>query len=189
MICLAAHRTRHAGLTLLELLVVLAVIAILATIAAPNFQEMLKNNRVSSQTNEIIALLTFARSEAVRRSVPVTVNLSLAGTDSDAWVAEVLDPQTGNVLRRSAGRKRVQLESSDTQLTFNSRGYLAGYFKDTGNGGELKLDPDEWNPEGADLCLKHVNPSASGRQHRIMHILPSGQINTNSTVWNDCPPS
>jgi len=177
----ARLRRRHVGFTLLELLVVLAVIAILATIAAPNFQEMLKNNRVSSQTNELIALLIFARSEAVRRSIPIIVNIDLSLEESDRWVAEILEPQDGTVLRRT-GNTRVKLESPDAELktftlTFNSRGYLGD-----------STDPDEWNVGGAYLCLKHVNPSTSGRQHRVMHILPSGQIDVESNTWSQCPP-
>lgn len=61
------------GFTLVELLVVVALIAIIAGFAIPQFGRMLDSNRVVSQTNSVVGLLNFARSEAVRRGARITV--------------------------------------------------------------------------------------------------------------------
>lgn len=44
------------GFTLIELLVTLAVAAILLTVAVPNFQMFVVNNRMASQANDIITV-------------------------------------------------------------------------------------------------------------------------------------
>lgn len=59
------------GFTLIELIVVVALVAIGATIAVPSLQSLIRNNRVTAQTNEFIGALSFARSEAVKRGAYV----------------------------------------------------------------------------------------------------------------------
>jgi len=164
------------GVTLLELMTVIAIVAILATIAVPNFQVQLKNNRVASLNNELVALLTFARSEAVRRSVPVTVQLNIeSATD---WNLMVLNPETGDEARQTSNNRiEMTTDSTEQLLVFNSRGYLA---LEAGS-------PDDWNPTGVHLCFKHVS-AANERQQRVMHILPTGQINVETKTWAVCPP-
>lgn len=61
------------GFTLIELIVTIAVAAILLGVAVPSFQETIKNNRMAANVNEFIAALNLARSEAIKRGVPVTV--------------------------------------------------------------------------------------------------------------------
>jgi prepilin-type N-terminal cleavage/methylation domain-containing protein len=39
------------GVTMVELIVTISIIAILATLATPNIQDVLRNNRVTSQNN------------------------------------------------------------------------------------------------------------------------------------------
>jgi type IV fimbrial biogenesis protein FimT len=68
------------GLTLVELLIVLAIAAILAQLALPEFSDIMKNNRATARINELQTSLTFARTEAVKRNVPVTLCKSTNGT-------------------------------------------------------------------------------------------------------------
>ena len=87
------------GFTLIELILTLAVVAILATVAVPGFQVLIKNNRISSQTNELLAALRLVRSEAIKRAAVVSLckrNKAGAACDAaaswrDGWLAFVND--------------------------------------------------------------------------------------------------
>lgn len=54
-------------------MVIVAIVAILATITAPSFSRFLTNSRVTSATNDLVAALHLARSEAVTRNTPVSL--------------------------------------------------------------------------------------------------------------------
>lgn len=76
------------GFTLVELLVTLSVATILVTMAVPSFSEFVKNNRMITQTNELVTTLNMARSEAVRRGTQITLCKSATGsscTTSGGW--------------------------------------------------------------------------------------------------------
>lgn len=79
------------GFTLIELLVTVSVAAVLMAIAVPSFRDMAIRNQLTSYTNDIIASINFARSEAVRRGVPVAICKSndgetCSGNWDDGWI-------------------------------------------------------------------------------------------------------
>lgn len=61
------------GFTLVELMIVLALAAILLTVGVPSFSNMIQNNRIVTQTNGFVSSLHLARSEAVKRGIPVAI--------------------------------------------------------------------------------------------------------------------
>ncbi len=81
----------HSGVTLVELLVVLAVFAILLGFGVPSFRATIETNRIATVSNDLVAALHFARSEAVRRGEDVTLcssndQSSCSGAWVDGWV-------------------------------------------------------------------------------------------------------
>src|SRR5512135_3440893 len=61
------------GFTLVELLVVLAVGSILLAIAIPGYAFLVNASRLAAVTNDLVAALQLARSEAVKQGTRVTV--------------------------------------------------------------------------------------------------------------------
>jgi type IV fimbrial biogenesis protein FimT len=61
------------GFSLIELIVTLLVVSILAFVAVPSIKNILKDHRLSGYTNDLVADLNHARSDAVKRATPVTI--------------------------------------------------------------------------------------------------------------------
>jgi len=60
------------GVTLIELLVALSVAAIVLTLGIPAFTDFLASNRMTAAANDVVSAMHLARSEAIKRRVPVT---------------------------------------------------------------------------------------------------------------------
>jgi type IV fimbrial biogenesis protein FimT len=57
----------------------IAVLAILLAVGTPSFVSIIRNNRITAQTNELVSALNVARSESIKRGIPVSV---CSSTDS-----------------------------------------------------------------------------------------------------------
>ena len=71
---------RSSGFTLMELIVTLALAVIVLTLGVPSFQDALRNDRLTTRTNDLIGALQLTRSEAITRGVRVTLCKSANGT-------------------------------------------------------------------------------------------------------------
>jgi len=61
------------GFTLIELMVTITMIGIVLAVGVPSFQSSIRNSVLTGGINEFIAALNFARGEAIKRGVNVTV--------------------------------------------------------------------------------------------------------------------
>ena len=155
------------GFTLIEIVITLAVLAVLVSWGFPSMQESIKNNRMAAQNNEMLAILKYARSEAIRRNTDVTVQISASGT---TWSAFVDDPDNeADVANCALGQLRCATADEvtltgvpGTPLIFNNRGYVKEASGAT-FGAEINL------------YMEHDNFRGSS-QRRHIHIAPTGQI-------------
>ena len=83
--------TARAGFTVVELMVTIAILAILLGIAAPSLRDFVLNTRLTGQANDLLGDLMLARSEAVKRDLPV----SLCGKKNNGDTACGEDPKWG----------------------------------------------------------------------------------------------
>ena len=75
-------KAKQGGFTLLEMMIAIAVLAALLSFGIPNFRDFIRNARMAAAANDVLADMNFARSEAIKRRVPVT--LCKSNSDHDA---------------------------------------------------------------------------------------------------------
>jgi len=77
-------KAKQSGFTLLEMLIAIALLAVLLSFGIPNFRDFVRNARMAAAANDLLADMNFARSEAIKRRVPVTLcKLNADGDDCD----------------------------------------------------------------------------------------------------------
>jgi type IV fimbrial biogenesis protein FimT len=136
------HRTmrnvsRDRGFTLVELMVTVFIAALLFGIAIPSFRSIMANNRLVTQTNEMVGALQIARSEAITRNTTVMFCRTAAaadtacagGTATSSWLFWIVRYGAGaNPVIRSAaiptygGGMKITSNFSNNTVVFSSDG-------------------------------------------------------------------
>ncbi|MDP4529753.1 GspH/FimT family pseudopilin [Alkalimonas delamerensis] len=127
---------RDKGFTLIELMVTVAVMAITLTVAVPAFTQLINGNRLTSQANEVLSALSYARSEAIRRNDDVVFCHSPNGTSCSApsgnWQGWILFAASDPAVILASGRFNTQLRvipssnlaNAAHALRYNSQGFI-----------------------------------------------------------------
>ena len=152
------------GFTLLELMVVLAIAGVLMAIGIPSMRDFMRNSRITSAANDVMAALHFTRSEAIKRRMPVTLCTSASAvTDLNptcaaspfltGWISFVDTNQSG---QRDAGELvLLQHEPMNADITARSSvdpfqvTYLLNGFALNPNAARLVLCDDRGNTPSA----------------------------------------
>ena len=75
------------GFTLIEIMVAVSIVAVLSAVAIPGLIEFILNSRLRTQSSELVANLTYARTEAIRSGQRVVVALCQANIISFVLVS------------------------------------------------------------------------------------------------------
>lgn len=123
------------GFTLVELLIAMAIAGILLAVGVPAMTSFLATRSSVANAEELVEALRFARSEAIKRSSPVTVcsttepnaESPTCGSAEDwitGWV--VTHPASGRVLRvQNVVRAMKQITATAASVTFQPTGIAA----------------------------------------------------------------
>ncbi|MEE9354028.1 MAG: GspH/FimT family pseudopilin [Methylococcaceae bacterium] len=124
------------GFSLIELLVTVSMLGIILGMAIPSFRSMISDNQMSTQSNDFLSDINFARSEAVKRGESVSLCKSSDSTTcstsaSIGWEAGwVIKNSSGNILKIHPALKgdAVTLKGETAvknKIDISPRGFMA----------------------------------------------------------------
>jgi type IV fimbrial biogenesis protein FimT len=155
---ISCQRQYARGFTLFELVVVMGIAGILLMVAIPSYRYVTSSNRVAAEMNGLLGDLQYARAEAIRQGLPVSVCISSTGTSCDnvagtpswntGWI--VFSDANGNrtvdagdnVLRIQnvfTGSDTLTANNQISAITFNREGFASANASLAGNNTLLTL--------------------------------------------------
>lgn len=116
---------------------VLVVLAIVVTIGYPSFTDAIRSNRIATKSNEFIAAMSLARSEAIRSNqgsgvCPSADGETCGGTWNDGWLVWVEEGAPNGTIE--AGEQIVRYVQAGNQLSFTDDDDATDYIGFTARG-------------------------------------------------------
>lgn len=154
----ASRYARPFGFSLVELVVVLAVVGVLSALAAPTFAAVVRNSRITASTNDLLATLHLARSEAVKRGRRVTVCTSRDQVTCvpnihwhNGWL--VFEDLNGNALREADEPSIYVAPARPQGLRITAGSQMANYISYVPTGA-TRLINGGLQPDTLTVCLE-----------------------------------
>jgi type IV fimbrial biogenesis protein FimT len=169
------------------LLSVLAVLGVLAGMAVPSFQSLAGSVRVSSASNDLLADLLLARSEAIKRHARVVVCKSSdgqacasSGNWQQGWI--VFADADGNGLRSAAEPVLQRQPGGPTALRISGNASLASYVAYVASG-STRLTNGGFQAGTLTVCQASGRPTPA----RLIVINATGRPRVQKVVVDSCP--
>lgn len=172
------------GFTLQELLITISIAAILVSAGMPSFRTLTANNRRTAEINAFVAVLQYARSEAVTRQRRIGIcptadrNSCTADTEWDiGWLVFEDAASSGTkgsrdngetILKSFQGPSHLSMQASVTAVLYGTSGRTTTY-----------PDPALNTPGDFVFCDQRGAPEA-----RVVQLAPSGRPRVETTLWN-----
>jgi len=185
------NMTRQLGFNLLELMVTVLVIGIVLGFGVPSFMQFQRNSAMTAVANDLVSSIYLARTEAVKRQVPVTMCASANATSpaptcgvgpSTGFIVFVddIDPAVnaatdGNaivdageivLLQHPAPGGTIVVSSDSTYLSYGANGFV------------IPNAPGQAQPSLTTLlvCDDRGNADAGGNSAaRAINVAPTGR--------------
>ena len=187
---LTGHRgfaAGQAGFTLIELLTVVVIVVILMTIAVPSYRYVTTDNRMSTEANELLGDLQFARSEAAREGQSVTVcaanstnpsSPSCAASGTTTW-------QNGWIVFSDLNNDQT-IDTNDPVLRIQSAFVGGDTFVSSGTGA-TNLGAFSFNRSGflnqlgtSQVTVKLQDSTAKAMYTRCLYVTLAGMLSVKS---------
>src|SRR5574343_230104 len=183
-------KPKESGFTLIELMITVVILIILTSIALPDMRAFINSTRLSSSANDILADLALARSEAIKRGIPVSVCASSNGSSctggnwSDGHIVFSDSGGTsfvGNGVVDTANDTVIRVApSSGANITISASGFSNASFLSYGPTGSASTISNT-SPGAFKICDDHT--ANHGRQ---VSVMASGRTAISSTTLS-CP--
>lgn len=164
---------RQQGFTLIEMLVTVVVLAIVTAAALPSFRSFVTTMRIKNVSFDVMAMLTLARAEAIKRNADVT-SAPVNNDWAQGWQVTAKDPYTPANPPVSISRQAAMPVNS-MAITCYQNGILAGCTSITYNqsgrvGGNSTM--------ALQIRFLNARDSTDENSTRCISIDPSGRPNS-----------
>lgn len=182
-----APAARQAGFTLVELLTVVTIVAILMAVGVPSYRYVTTDNRMSTEANQLLGDLQYARSEAVREGQTVTtcVAQSTSATSPSCAAAGTTTWQNGWIVFGDVNNDQT-IDSGDPVLRIQ-RPFAGG---DT-FGANNNMNAVSFNRSGfvnqlgaAQVTVTLKDSTANSAYTRCLYLTQSGMLAVQTHAQN-----
>ena len=179
------------GYSLLELMVTVTVAGVVLGFGVPSFMQLQRNNAMIGVANDLVSSLSIARSEAVKRQVPVTLCSSPNPTDAapacgfgNGGYIVFVDENNGVLGDATDGNaivdanELVLLQRDDPGAVINISSNGGAYASYATNGYLVPTAVGQGQPSMTVIliCDDRGNEDAGGRSSaRVVQIAPTGR--------------
>jgi type IV fimbrial biogenesis protein FimT len=167
------------GFTLVELMVTLLVLAILLGLAVPSFRDASLSSRLTGYSNDLVASVQVARSEAIKRNLSVT----LCAASAESSTCEDVNWEDGWIVRapRPSAPLTFDIVERHPPLTHEF------IIREAAGITSLTFPPTVVGVTAATFTVCRDEPV--GKQEREVSVTLTGATAVAITENEECPPS
>ena len=158
-----------AGFTIIEVMITIAIAGVMAALALPSYNNLVKNNCMTTSANSLVTSLQLAKSEAVKRRNEITLEPIKSSGDSDYAANEwgegwtVLDDtvspsETLRVVELTCGLETMTIDGDDTSVTYDASGF-------TNTTSTFTICDDRTNETGREISVNSLGRPSTDSEH------------------------